>query len=60
MVVGDLLDEPRETGSWPRIAEVSMDGEKFGDVEALSWDKTVLKLIISGTVPVAVAVEDVD
>jgi hypothetical protein len=60
VVVGDLLDEPRETGSWPRIAEVSMDDEKFGDVEALSWDKTVLKLIVSGTVPVAVAVEDVD
>jgi hypothetical protein len=53
MLAGDLLDELRETGNWPRMAEVSTDDEKSGD-EVLPWDKIVPELIVFKTVPVAV------
>jgi hypothetical protein len=38
VVVGDLFDKLRETGSWPRIAEVSMVDEKPSGGEVAAWD----------------------
>jgi hypothetical protein len=36
--VGDLFDELRETGSWPRIAEASMVDEDPNGGEVVAWD----------------------